>query len=179
MSALAIELHRQHLERRARFFGAPARRAVPVQEVPPPPPPPPPPLAAGVPRIPADLLQALANPARPVPAPRPSRAKPRRVLLADVRRVAAKFYRLSEDDLIGPSRRRTIARARQTAIYVARRVTERSSHQIGTAFGGRDHTTVLHSVQRIEQTMTTSRAMVDEVEALAALCRRGATGPLL
>lgn len=61
--------------------------------------------------------------------------------------TTAKHYGLPVTDLLGPSRHKNVANARSTAIYLARRLTGKSLVEIGTFFGGRDHTTVLHSIR--------------------------------
>jgi chromosomal replication initiator protein len=66
-------------------------------------------------------------------------------------RMVADFYKLSLSDLKGKKRSRNIALARQVAMFVIREVTEYSTTEIGVEFGGRDHTTVMHSCQKIEQ----------------------------
>lgn len=66
-------------------------------------------------------------------------------------RMVADFYKLSLSDLKGKKRSKNIALARQVAMYVIREVTEYSTTEIGVEFGGRDHTTVMHSCQKIEQ----------------------------
>jgi chromosomal replication initiator protein len=69
-------------------------------------------------------------------------------------------------DLIGPKRLRTIARPRQIAMYLAKQLTPRSLPEIGRRFGGRDHTTIMHGVRRIEELMTTDSQMADDLQLL-------------
>jgi chromosomal replication initiator protein len=64
--------------------------------------------------------------------------------------VVAAYYGLRAKDLTGPSRQRQVTRARQVAMYLVRKHLGRSLPEIGRAFGDRDHTTVLASVQKIE-----------------------------
>ncbi len=78
------------------------------------------------------------------------------------RRVAA-FYDLSLDDLISQRRHRAIARPRQIAMYFCKRLTRRSFPDIGQRFGGRDHTTVMHAVKRIEELATSDTAFAAEL----------------
>jgi len=66
-------------------------------------------------------------------------------------RMVADFHKLSLSDLKGKKRSKNIALARQVAMFVIREVTEYSTTEIGVEFGGRDHTTVMHSCQKIEQ----------------------------
>jgi len=74
------------------------------------------------------------------------------------------FLRLS--DMIGPKRVRTLARPRQIAMYLAKNMTSRSLPEIGRRFGGRDHTTVMHGVKKIEELKATDSQMADDVELL-------------
>jgi chromosomal replication initiator protein len=69
-------------------------------------------------------------------------------------------------DLIGPKRVRTIARPRQIAMFLAKQLTPRSLPEIGRRFGGRDHTTIMHGVRRIEELMTTDSQMADDLQLL-------------
>ncbi|MBU0643248.1 MAG: chromosomal replication initiator protein DnaA, partial [Alphaproteobacteria bacterium] len=69
-------------------------------------------------------------------------------------------------DMIGPKRVRSIARPRQVAMYLAKQLTSRSLPEIGRRFGGRDHTTVMHGVRRIEELKGTDSQIADDVEML-------------
>jgi hypothetical protein len=70
--------------------------------------------------------------------------------VVDIQRMVAWRYGMSRADIIGPRRKARIVRPRQVAIYLSRLLTPYSLSQIGRRFGGRDHTTVLHSVRRIQ-----------------------------
>jgi chromosomal replication initiator protein len=74
---------------------------------------------------------------------------------------------LSSADLVGPSRRQPLVRARQTAMYLCRELTDLSLPKIGRAFGGRDHTTVMHSIDRVKALMIEDKAIFDQVTALS------------
>jgi chromosomal replication initiator protein len=78
------------------------------------------------------------------------------------RRVAA-FFDLSLEDLISQRRHRAVARPRQIAMYFCKRLTRRSYPDIGQRFGGRDHTTVMHAVKRIEELATSDAAFAAEL----------------
>jgi chromosomal replication initiator protein len=78
------------------------------------------------------------------------------------RRVAA-FFDLSLEDLISQRRHRAVARPRQIAMYFCKRLTRRSFPDIGQRFGGRDHTTVMHAVKRIEELALTDAAFAAEL----------------
>ena len=68
--------------------------------------------------------------------------------------------------MIGPKRMRVYARPRQMAMYLAKQLTSRSLPEIGRRFGGRDHTTVMHGVKRIEQLKETDSQIADDLEML-------------
>ncbi|MDQ3782869.1 MAG: chromosomal replication initiator protein DnaA, partial [Actinomycetota bacterium] len=80
-------------------------------------------------------------------------------------RVAAR-YGLSLADLTGPSRKQPLAAKRQIAMYLCRDLTNLSLPKIGTAFGGRDHTTVIHAVDRVKSQMQSDKSVFDEVTSL-------------
>ena len=68
-----------------------------------------------------------------------------------IQKTVAEHYSLTQADLISERRARAVARPRQVAMWLAKQITTRSLPDIGRRFGGRDHTTVLHAVRRIEQ----------------------------
>jgi chromosomal replication initiator protein len=61
---------------------------------------------------------------------------------------------------------RNIARPRQIAMYLAKQLTPRSLPEIGRRFGGRDHTTIMHGVRKIEELMATDSQMSDDLQML-------------
>ena len=84
----------------------------------------------------------------------------------DIITQVAKYFRLTFDDLVGRSRTKNIANARQIAMYLAREMTSMSLFDIGQVFGGRDHTTVLHAYQRISDEMQEKREIYNYVMEL-------------
>jgi hypothetical protein len=76
-----------------------------------------------------------------------------RVQIEDIKRVIIARWNISLDELNSGARPRRIARPRQVAMYLSRKMTSRSLPDIGRRFGGRDHTTVLHACRRIEALM--------------------------
>ena len=82
------------------------------------------------------------------------------------------MYGFSIDDLVGKSRSRPLVTARQTAMYVMRQMTTFSFPAIGRQFGGRDHTTVMHAVAKIEGQMRERRAIYDQVHELMNRIKR-------
>jgi len=80
----------------------------------------------------------------------------------------SEMYGFSIDELIGGSRRRPLVTARQISMYIFRELTELSYPAIAKEFGGRDHTTVIHAVDKISQLMAERREIYDQVTALTA-----------
>ena len=92
--------------------------------------------------------------------------EPRRIRIEDIQKVVARHFNVSKSDLLSSRRTRTIVRPRQIAMYLSKIMTPRSLPEIGRRFGGRDHTTVLHAVRKIEELTNADRALGDEVELL-------------
>jgi chromosomal replication initiator protein len=92
--------------------------------------------------------------------------EPRRVRIEDIQRVVARHYNVSKADLLSARRTRTIVRPRQIAMYLAKVLTPRSLPEIGRRFGGRDHTTVLHAVRKIEDLIQGDKTLAEEIELL-------------
>lgn len=79
------------------------------------------------------------------------RAQDRMITVDTIQRVVAEYYRIRVADLVSASRRRTVTRPRQTAMALAKELTRASLPEIGAAFGGRDHTTVLHACTKVTE----------------------------
>ena len=94
------------------------------------------------------------------------RASQRRITIDDIQRKVADYYNLRLSDLLSARRSRTIARPRQVAMYLSKILTTRSLPEIGRKFGGRDHTTVIHAVKRIEGLKDSDGAIQEEVDLL-------------
>lgn len=75
----------------------------------------------------------------------------RRVTIDEIQRAVSAYFELKPIELVSARRARVVARPRQIAMYLAKRLTTRSLPEIGRKFGGRDHSTVIHAVRRIEQ----------------------------
>ncbi|MBQ1301265.1 MAG: chromosomal replication initiator protein DnaA [Aeriscardovia sp.] len=84
----------------------------------------------------------------------------------------AAYFRLSPSDLLSSKRGKEVASARQIAMYICREMTGLPLASIGQAFGGRDHTTVIHACQKISEEMTEKRMVYDQVSAISARLRR-------
>jgi chromosomal replication initiator protein len=93
-------------------------------------------------------------------------AEPKRVRIEDIQRVVARQYNVSRADLLSSRRTANVVRPRQVAMYLAKILTLRSLPEIGRRFGGRDHTTVLHAVRKIEALAGNDAALAEEIEAL-------------
>ena len=92
--------------------------------------------------------------------------EPKRVKIEDIQRVVARQYNVSRADLLSSRRTANVVRPRQVAMYLAKTLTLRSLPEIGRRFGGRDHTTVLHAVRKIENLVSTDTALAEEIELL-------------
>ena len=86
--------------------------------------------------------------------------------------ATAKLYGFTPDDLAGPSRRQPLVLARQTAMYLCRDLTDLSLPKIGRVFGGRDHTTVLHAIDKVKRLMQSDRQLFERVTALSQDLRK-------
>jgi len=93
-------------------------------------------------------------------------AEPKRVRIEDIQRIVARQYNVSRADLLSSRRTANVVRPRQVAMYLAKVLTLRSLPEIGRRFGGRDHTTVLHAVRKIESLAGNDSAFAEEIEAL-------------
>ena len=93
-------------------------------------------------------------------------ADPRRIRVEDILRVVAKHYGVTRADLLSSRRTANVVRPRQIAMYLAKTLTYRSLPEIGRRFGGRDHTTVLHAVRKIEGLVGNDTALAEEIEIL-------------
>lgn len=97
------------------------------------------------------------------------KASERKVTVEEIQRKVSEHYAIRLSDMIGPKRVRSIARPRQVAMYLAKQLTSRSLPEIGRRFGGRDHTTVMHGVRRIEELKGADSQMADDLELLQRL----------
>jgi chromosomal replication initiator protein len=92
--------------------------------------------------------------------------EPRRIRIEDIQKVVATHFNVSKHDLLSARRTRAIVRPRQIAMYLAKTMTPRSFPEIGKRFGGRDHTTVLHAVRKVEELAAADEALAHEIELL-------------
>lgn len=95
--------------------------------------------------------------------------EPKRIRIEEIQRIVARHYNVSKQDLLSNRRTRTIVKPRQVAMYLAKMLTPRSLPEIGRRFGGRDHTTVLHAVRKIEDLVGADSKLAQELELLKRL----------
>ncbi len=94
------------------------------------------------------------------------RAHDRRVTIEEIQKRVAEHYQIRLSDMSSPRRARAVARPRQIAMYLAKQLTTRSLPEIGRKFGGRDHTTVMHAVRKIEELRASDRNFSDDIDLL-------------
>ncbi len=94
------------------------------------------------------------------------RAHDRRVTIEEIQKKVAEHFQIRVSDMHSARRSRSVARPRQVAMYLSKQLTSRSLPEIGRKFGGRDHTTVMHAVKKIEELMGEDPAFGEDVELL-------------
>jgi len=94
------------------------------------------------------------------------RASERKITVEEIQRKVSEHYNIRLSDMIGPKRLRTYARPRQIAMFLSKQLTSRSLPEIGRRFGGRDHTTVMHGVRRIEELRSQDGQIAEDLEML-------------
>lgn len=94
------------------------------------------------------------------------RANDRRISIDDIQKQAANHYNIKVSDMHSARRSRAVARPRQVAMYLAKKLTSKSLPEIGRKFGGKDHTTVMHAVKRVEELMASDQEIANDVELL-------------
>ena len=94
------------------------------------------------------------------------RANDRRVTIDEIQKRVAEHFNIRLADMHSARRARAVARPRQVAMYLCKQLTPRSLPEIGRKFGGRDHTTVMHAVRKVEELQTEDRALAEDIELL-------------
>ena len=84
----------------------------------------------------------------------------------EIQKRVAEHFNVKMAEMTSARRARVVARPRQVAMYLAKQLTSRSLPEIGRKFGGRDHTTVMHAVKKIEELIASDRALAEDVELL-------------
>jgi chromosomal replication initiator protein len=99
------------------------------------------------------------------------RGAEKRITVDDIQKAVSEHFGLKQADLLSERRTRAVARPRQAAMYLAKQLTTRSLPDIGRRFGGRDHTTVLHAVRRIEELRAVDPVLANDIETIARKLR--------
>lgn len=104
-------------------------------------------------------------------------APPKLPKIVDIQNAVARKYNVSRVDILSHRRTAQVVRARQIAVYLAKQLTLRSLPEIGRHFGGKDHTTILHSVRKISVLLEWDAELANEIDDLkrSLLCNESAT----
>ncbi len=97
------------------------------------------------------------------------RAHDRRLTMEEIQKRVAEHFKIRVSDMSSARRSRAVARPRQVAMYLSKQLTSRSLPEIGRAFGGRDHTTVMHAVRKVEELAKADTAFAEDVELLTRM----------
>ena len=90
----------------------------------------------------------------------------RQISVDNIQRMVADYFKIKISDLLSKRRNRSVARPRQVAMALCKELTDHSLPEIGDAFGGRDHTTVLHACRKIKELSDTDLAIRDDYNNL-------------
>ena len=90
----------------------------------------------------------------------------KRVMIDDIQKLVASHFNVSRADILSSRRTFNVVRPRQIAMYLSKTLTLRSLPEIGRRFGGRDHTTVLHAVRKIEDLALKDQGLGEVIELL-------------
>jgi len=94
------------------------------------------------------------------------RANEKRITIEEIQKAVVAHYSLKLADMQSKRRSRVVARPRQVAMYLAKQLTPRSLPEIGRRFGGRDHTTVMHAVKKVDELLAEDDGLARDVESL-------------
>jgi len=97
------------------------------------------------------------------------RANDRRISIEDIQKQVASHYNVKVSDMHSARRSRVVARPRQVAMYLSKKFTSKSLPEIGRRFGGKDHTTVMHAVKKVEELMASDHEFSQDLEMLSRL----------
>jgi chromosomal replication initiator protein len=89
-------------------------------------------------------------------------AQEKMVTIENIQKVVAEYYRIKLSDLLSKRRSRSVARPRQVAMALSKELTNHSLPEIGEAFGGKDHTTVLHACRKVKELKESDRSMEED-----------------
>jgi chromosomal replication initiator protein len=91
---------------------------------------------------------------------------PKKMTIEDIKKLVSEYYKIPTTEMESKSRKHEIALSRQMSMYLAKQLTQLSLKSIGSAFGGRDHSTVLHSCTQIENYLVTDKSVKNAYEYL-------------
>jgi len=94
------------------------------------------------------------------------RANDRRATIDEIQKKVAEYYRIKTAEMRSARRAREVARPRQVAMYLSKQLTARSLPEIGRSFGGRDHTTVMHAIRKVEELSANDASFAEDVDLL-------------
>lgn len=94
------------------------------------------------------------------------RTNARRITIDDIQRKVSEHYNIKISEMSSPRRSRVVTRPRQVAMYLAKQLTSRSLPEIGRKFGGRDHTTVMHAVKKVEELRNEDNMIGKDIQLL-------------
>lgn len=97
--------------------------------------------------------------------------EPRRIKIEDILKVISRHYGVTRSDILSERRNRSIVLPRQVGMYLAKRLTARSLPEIGRRFGGRDHTTVLHAIRKIDKAIADNPTLREDLGILERLLK--------
>jgi chromosomal replication initiator protein len=97
------------------------------------------------------------------------RANDRRITIDDIQKQVASHYNIKVSDMHSARRARAVARPRQVAMYLSKKLTSKSLPEIGRRFGGKDHTTVMHAVKRVEEICKIDNDFAQDVDLLTRM----------
>jgi chromosomal replication initiator protein len=97
------------------------------------------------------------------------RANDRRITIEDIQKQVAGHYNVKVSDMHSARRARAVARPRQVAMYLSKKLTSKSLPEIGRRFGGKDHTTVMHAVKRVEEICQVDNEFAQDIELLTRM----------
>lgn len=101
------------------------------------------------------------------------RSNDRKITIEEIQRRVAEYYNVRLADMLSARRARAVARPRQVAMYLSKQLTTRSLPEIGRKFGGRDHTTVIHAVRKIDELRQADSGIEEDVDLLRRMLEGG------
>ena len=97
------------------------------------------------------------------------RSNNRRITIDEIQNKVSNYYNIKIEDIISSRRIRSFARPRQIAMYLSKKLTTRSLPEIGRKFGGRDHTTVIHAIKKIEQLKSENTKFDEDINLITQI----------